>query len=185
MPFDPYESAAGRIERARQAEQEYGERVPPPGLGLSGPVRPPMRIVLALFALALLFGVVRATRNSSPPKLSPDCEHSRLALSTASVRQGSPVRWTATGPEQGTVILAVDIARFGRTATGTFDPEPTTGTALKDTQAASTEQRLAGCRATGLFGATVPPGRHTVTLFRLSDAGGQPVASAPLEVTER
>jgi hypothetical protein len=185
-PADPYEAAAGRLERARQARQEFGDAAPPaPGLDLAGPMRPRMRVILALFALALVFGVVQANRNSSPPKLAADCANSRLALSTASVRQGNPVRWTATGAAEGTVIVAVDVARFTKSAGGSFDVQPLAGRTVGQTLAGSGEQPLTGCRGTGLFAARLPAGRHTVSLFRLTDTGGEPVASAPLEVTER
>lgn len=165
--------------------QEYGDVLPPrPGLD-SAPMRPRMKLVLGLFALALLYGVVQSGRNSTPPKLAADCERSQLALSSRSVRQGTPVRWTATGAAEGSVILAVDVARFTKGADGTLRPQPVAGRTLAQTQAGSYERPLTGCRTSGVFGATVPPGRHTVTLFRLSGTGGEPVASVPLEVTNR
>lgn len=184
QPADLYESAAIRLDRARRAKQEYGD-LAAPSAGADLPVRPRMKLVLVLFALALLYGIVQSARNNVAPKLAADCEHSRLALSTASVRQGSPMRWTATGPAEGTVIVAVDVARFTRSADGTLQPEPAAGHRLEETQAASYERELTGCRGSGQFGVTVPEGRHTVTLFRLSATGSEPVASAPLEVSER
>jgi hypothetical protein len=184
-PADQYEAAAGRLEQARQARQEYGDAAPPlPGMNLAGPMRPRMRVILALFALALVFGVVQANRNSSAPKLAADCAHSKLVLSTTSVRKDSPVRWTATGAE-GTIIVAVDVARFTKSAAGDFSVQPLAGRTVDQTLAGSREQPLTGCRASGLFAARLPAGRHTVSLFRLTDAGGEPVASAPLEVIER
>ncbi len=185
-PADQYEAAAGRLEQARQARQEYGDAAPPlPGMNLAGPMRPRMRVILALFALALVFGVVQANRNSSAPKLAADCAHSKLVLSSASVRRDSPVRWTATGAAEGTIIVAVDVARFTRDASGGFSVQPLVGRTVDQTLAGSGELPLTGCRASGLFAARLPAGRHTVSLFRLTDAGGEPVASAPLEVTER
>ena len=165
--------------------QEYGDLAPPsPGLDLP-PARPRMTLVLVLFGLALLYALVQSARNNAAPKLAADCEHSRLALSTSSVRHGAPMRWTATGPAEGSVIVAVDVARFTRSADGSLHPQPAPGRRLEETQAASYERQLTGCRASGQFGVTVPAGRHTVTLFRLSATGSEAVASAPLEVTDR
>lgn len=180
IPIDFYESAADRLEQARQAAEDFGDRSPRQRL----PTPPRLGLVFGLFALILITTVVQSGRDR-PPELAADCANSRLVLSTASVRQGNPVRWTATGPEDGTVLLGIDIARVTRTSDGALKGQPVSGKSIEQTQRAAKEQRLTGCRGSGVFGVVVPPGKHTVTLFRLSGSGGSPAASAPLEVTSR
>lgn len=184
MPMDPYEAAVDRVEVTGQPGQEHSEEEPDPGPDFSASFRKQKWAIVAVGALILVGGVVQSAGNNKRPRLAPDCGHSRLALSATSVKQGSLVRWTATGPAEGTVVLAIDVARFARAKDGTLRRDPLNGKPLGSTQTASEEQQLVGCTGTGLFGAVVPAGEHTVSLFRVSDAGGEPVASAHLRVSQ-
>lgn len=201
---DPYEAAAARIDERRRTGPEPGDEGEAAGAGRTPPVgrmgrvrqtrqgdavdhvasaRRRMRLLLIVFLALLLTGIVRALHNSAP-KLAADCQHFRLALSTSSVAAGAPVRWTATGPASAAVVLGVDVARFSQAADGRLHPVPVAGTPLDSTLVTSPEPRLSGCRISGVFGAGVPAGKHTVLLFQLSASGGAPVASAPLAVTK-
>lgn len=181
---DPYESAVDRFEQTRQAEHEFGEAPPSdPSQDLTAPFRRQVRVIFIVCALFLVFGLIRSAGDNQQPKLAADCARSRLALSSSTVEQGGLVRWTATGPSDATVVLAVDVAGVAKAADGSLRREPSSGRLLSDTQLASDELPLKGCRASGAFGAVVPAGKHTVSLFRLGDTGGEPVASASLQVT--
>lgn len=204
---DPYEAAAARIDDRRRGGPQPGDEgaaadgdrpaaTPPVGpVGRAGRTRQGdavdhvasarrrMRLLLIVFLALLLTGIVRALHNSAP-RLAADCEHFRLALSTSSVAAGAPVRWTATGPASAAVVLGVDVARFSQAADGRLHPVPLAGIPLSSTLVTSPEPRLSGCRISGVFGAGVPAGKHTVSLFQLSASGGAPVTSAPLAVTK-
>jgi len=183
-PMDPYEAAVDRGEGTGQPGHEHSEDEEYVGPDLSAAFRKQKWAIVGLGAFILVAALVQSAGNSQRPKLAPDCGHSRLALSATSVKQGSLVRWTATGPAEGTVVLAIDVARFTRAADGTLRRDPLNAKPLDSTQTASDEQRLIGCSGSGLFGAVVPPGKHTVSLFRVSGTGGEPVASAGLQVTD-
>lgn len=179
--FDPYEAAAGRMERSRRATEMGDVGPPPPGVELPAMQRPRWKLALLVIAVALLAGIVQSNRQAAAPKLAADCTRSQLRLSPNEVRQGRPVRWSATGAN-GAVILAVDVQSFAKGAGGRYVVRPLPGHSVDQTQAASREVRLQGCAAAGLFGATVPPGEHTVTMFRLTGTGSTPLVSAKLTV---
>lgn len=181
-PFDPYEAAAGRMEQARRAAEVGDTSPPPPGMDLGPMPRPRWKLAALVIAVALLAGILQSGRSAKAPELAADCTRSQLRLSTTEVRQGRPVRWSATGTEGSAVILAVDVASFAKNAGGQYVVRPLPGHTVEQTQAASREVRLTGCAASGLFGATVPPGEHTVTMFRLTGAGSAPLVSVKLTV---
>lgn len=183
--IDPYEAAVDRFEKTGQPDAENGEEPEEdPGPDFSASFRKQKWAILAVGALIVVGGLFRSAGSSQRPRLTADCTHSRLALSASSVEQGSLVTWTATGPSDGTVILGIDVMRFTKAVDGTLAREPVNGKPLDATQPASSELQLKGCSGSGFFGAVVPPGKHTVSLFRVSASGAEPVASAGLEVTE-
>jgi hypothetical protein len=182
---DPYEAAVDRFEKTGQPDSENGkEPEPDPGPDFSASFRKQKWAIVAVGALIAVGGLVQSASSSKRPKLAADCAHSRLVLSATSVKQGSLVTWTATGPADGTVLLAVDVARFIKSVDGTLARQPVDGKPLDATQRAGAERQFQGCRGSGVFGAVVPPGKHTVSLFRVTDTGAEPVASASLRVTE-
>ncbi len=73
---------------------------------------------------------------------------------------------------------------LGVGACGAEEEEATSAAtpAAEQTQAASHEFRLSGCVESGYFGVTVPPGEHTVTLFRLTESGSESLASHRITV---
>lgn len=181
--MDPYEAAVDRAGTTRQPGQEHGEEEQDPGPDFSAAFRKQKWAIAGIAAFILVGALVKSAGTTSQPKVAPDCGHSRLLLSATSVAQGGLVRWTATGPAKGTVVLAIDVARFTRDKDGTLRRVPSTGRPLEATRTASVEEQLVGCTGSGLFGAAVPAGEHTVSLFRVSDAGAESVASARLRVT--
>lgn len=180
---DPYEAAVDRVEVTGQQGQEHSEEEPDPGPDFSASFRRQKWAIVAIGALILVAGLVQSGGTTKRPKLAPDCANSRLVLSATSVKQGGLVRWTATGAAEGTVVLAIDVAQFTRATDGTLRRDPLAGKSPDSTQTASQELQLVGCSGTGLFGAVVPAGQHTVSLFRVSAGGAEPVASARLRVT--
>jgi len=184
-PLDPYEAAAGRLDRQRRAD-EAGDVGPlPPDLQFERPPRPGGRTLTALLVVVAVVAVAQVLSSGRTPELPTDCDTPALALSTDSADRGTPVRWAATGPDEGQYILAVDVVSIApRPGSDVFDGEPAPGRQLPETQTASEPFRLRNCTADGVFGVRVPPGEHTVTMFRLTGGGSVPVASRPLEVSE-
>jgi len=184
-PLDPYEAAAGRMDRQRRAEEAGDVSPPPPDLQFERPPRPGGRTLTALLVVVAVVAVAQVFGSARTPELATDCDAPALALSTDSADRGTPVRWAATGPDEGRYILAVDVVSIApRPGSDVFDGQPAPGRRLPETQTASEPFRLRDCAADGVFGVRVPAGEHTVTMFRLDDGGSVAVSSHPLEVTE-
>ncbi|HVF21027.1 MAG TPA: hypothetical protein VNA14_12420 [Mycobacteriales bacterium] len=92
-----------------------------------------------------------------------------------------------TGPDDGVYVLAIDTADFTRNANGTYSPLPATGVPKEEIQAASQPTRLGSeCRGAGTFSiVSVPPGEHTITMFRLTPDRAEKLTSTPFTVLER
>ncbi len=176
---DQYEAAAQRLGRQRRLDDEGVIAPPVAAMGPGG--RGQLKFLLVFFVGAVLFALVQASR-SGAPELAADCDRAQLALSTAQPQQGDPVHWTATGPADAPAILAIGVASFDRGADGEYRIRPLPGRAAEQTQAASHQFRLSGCVESGYFGVTVPPGEHTVTLFRLTESGSESLASHRITV---
>lgn len=162
VPFDPYEFGA------RNAD--------PDSAGLE-PLAPtpnrfkPRTLVFGFLAVIVVGALIKNGGNRLPP-LPASCTTAAYAVSTDSVKQYGVVRWTAVGPRDTRVVLAVDspgLPTAPALPTGAgrvFGP-----TLLKD------------CAAAGQFGVTASAGQHTVTAFAVGpDGTATPLGSRRLQV---
>ncbi|MHB8339702.1 MAG: hypothetical protein ACYDB7_00810 [Mycobacteriales bacterium] len=145
--------------------------------------RPPMRLLALLLLGAVAIGLIRGGTANQAPALARNCAVPALALSTYRVAANAPVEWSAVGPEGPRYLLVIDAVAAKITATGQVTLTPAPGIPLAKVELASAPLFLAGCKATGRFGALVPVGQHTVRLLELGPGGVAVVASKPLTVT--
>ena len=97
--------------------------------------------------------------------------------------QGKPVAFTIVGPDGRTFALGLDTETFRRGPDGTWQAVPRRGFA--DTfLTPATPEPMRGCKRLGVFATPVPLGKHTVTLYELTDRGVVFVEQQDLEVTE-
>jgi hypothetical protein len=175
---------------ADRLEQERKDKTDPdlPYWYRSLPRKSTLRWTIAIFFALALFVILRAGHHA-PPKLTTSCRTPGLALSTSSVKHDGLVRWSATGPPNQEVVLAIGVTGF-RTGVGpgrlTAIPDP--GRTAKQVEQASALVHLSsGCTLSGTFSALVPPGRYQVRLFRVIRSGPSLTARAeagrPLTVT--
>jgi hypothetical protein len=118
---------------------------------------------------------VRYGAGNRPPALAASCTTPGLALSADSVRRGGLLRYSAVGPADGAIVVAIDAARLRPDLSAV----PLPGAA--DTQVVKVPKRLTGCRTEGRLGVQMGAGTHTVSVFPA--AGGDPLASRSLTVT--
>ena len=162
VPFDPY--AFG----ARNADPETGGLEP---LGPS-PARFTLKQLLLGFLAVVVIGALVRGAGSRPPALAASCTTPSYAVSTNSVKRFGVVRWTAVGPRDSRVVLAVDSASLPGMAAGPRGVGRVYGPTA-----------LTGCAAGGLFGVTAPSGQHTISAFAVApDGTTTPLGSKPLEV---
>lgn len=114
---------------------------------------------------------------STPPALTASCTTPGLALSATSVRRGGLLRYSAVGPNDTAIVVALDAARLLPDLAAVPLPGRT------DTQVVKVAKRFTACRTNGQLGVQVSPGQHTVSVFPA--AGGTPLTSRPLTVTDR
>lgn len=161
----------------------------PPGLlgGRRRRVDQDRRTLIVRYALGGLFlMLILAIFNSSmnePPELAGSCTDPTFALNTATPRQGQTLSYAVTGPPGARFALAIDTAALVRQPDGSLQSVAAAG--FED------EVRVVGkaitlgdsCRADGAFGVPVDPGRHAVTMFRLTDTGSEQVRTENITVT--
>ena len=161
-PFDPYEFGA------RNADPETGGLEPL--LPMPNRFRP-RQLALAFLAVFVIGALLKGGGTRLPP-LPASCTTPAYSVSTDSVKQYGVVRWTAVGPRDSRVVLAVDSPDLP-----TVPALPTgAGRVFGPTL-------LTGCEASGQFGVTAASGTHTVTAFAVAaDGSVTPLGSKPLEV---
>jgi len=151
------------------------------------PDAPPRRNLFLTLLGVLAVGVtLQLVRADGDIELTTSCTTPAFALSELAAARGRPVRWSMTGPDDGLYILAVDTGDFTRNDNGTYSPLPAAGVDRADIQAASPPTRLGEeCRETGTFSiVSVPPGEHSVTMFRLTPARAERLGSTPFTVLD-
>jgi hypothetical protein len=170
--FDPFADAADRMDRARQARDEVGDPTVDSPLGFTPMGRPWGRWVWIFAVLALVVGIATSTSRARAPSLAADCKRTVVKLSATEGRFGSPVTWKATGPS-GNYALTLDV-----TAVSRGNGRSVNVVAGGSASWAGPVFAMSGCRATGRFGLTLPPGDHTMRLFRFSSGAVGPVTKA-------
>ena len=174
--LDPYERAVLRGEDP-DAPADGGETPPLPKL-TAGPLRVgSLGLLAGLLVIVALAALARS--GDGAPGVAADCDTPGLELSTALTRPGGLVEFTAVGPAEEDVVVAVN-ARGVDPATLAVDPQQG-----RTAQRATERLSLTGCRVTGRFGVQVGPGLHEVVLLRVTDEGSRPLARRPLEVIDR
>jgi hypothetical protein len=134
-----------------------------------------MGLLVGVLAILLIGSGVRYGGVNRTPKLATSCTTPGLAISTSSVVRGNPLYYAITGPNRD-VVVAIDGASLSSDLTATpLDGRPS--------QVIRPAKHLSRCKAKGVLGVQVAPGRHTVSVFPAS--GGGPLTSKPLTVTAR
>ena len=178
--FDPYATAADRMERLRQARDEVGDSTATSWASLPPMSRPGGRLVWVLVAVALVIVAGAALRDTQAPPLQRSCTQPAVELSTDSVRLYGPVTWSATGPD-GEYVLTLNATAVSRAGAGRV----TVTEAAGEHSWAGPVFRITNCTATGRFGVTLPPGEYTLRMFRLDPSGAEPVVTQDFTITER
>lgn len=135
-------------------------------LGLLGGV-----VVISVVAGGVRYGGVNRS-----PGLKTSCETPGLAVSSNSVRRGSPLYVAVTGPNR-TVVIAIDAASI------TADLQATPLEGASDVQVDRAPVRMSGCKGKGVLGVQVQPGEHQIGVFPAD--GGPPLATKKLTVTDQ
>jgi hypothetical protein len=185
---------AERQRRARQRDTQYRPGDPvdpihggPPDWYRALPNRSTLRWLLVVVAGIVVLTIARSG-HSHPPALATNCTTPGLALSTSSVKQSGNVRWSATGPAHGEVVLAIGVQGFQpNQGPNRLRAIPDAGrTPAGVEQASPLLHFTSGCRLSGEFSADVAPGHYQVRLFAVttvdSSLSAKPVASRPLAV---
>ncbi len=134
-------------------------------------------LVVILFLMRL--GV---ERRPDAPDVPPDCAKASFALSTTRVGMGGPVVVTLTGAAGRTHVVGVDVEGFVRDAGGAWRPVPKAGAEPVWT----TPTAMPGeCRRSDYFAIPGPVGKHTATMYELTDRGAVFVQQEEIEVLER
>ncbi|HVE74709.1 MAG TPA: hypothetical protein VNA30_06450 [Mycobacteriales bacterium] len=176
--LDAYELAV--LRGSETASEQPDEDAPPPiSRFTAGPFRVgPLGLLMGVLLILAVGSGVRYGGASREPQLERSCTTPALALSVDSARPGAAIRWTAVGPADTRVVLGVDVAELRPDLSPVAVPGRTP-------QVVGEPRLLTGCRISGVFGVQVPVGKHEVVLLRVTEAGGEPVARRPLELTER
>jgi hypothetical protein len=149
----------------------------------------PWRWTLAGVGILVAAILIRNGLNSQAPPLTKSCATPAIALSTTSAKQGSTVRWSATGPAHTRFLIAIGVARLvPGTNPGQLHPVPDPGGSAATTELAVPASELsAGCTAHGSFIPELPAGHYNVRMFTITGSGaavaGTAVATKPLTVT--
>jgi hypothetical protein len=133
-------------------------------------------LLVGVFIIFLVGSGVRYGGANRAPKLATSCTTPGLALSVSDVVRGRAIYFAVTGPAER-VVLAIDAATLSPDLTAT----PVTG--ADEAQVIRPPVAVRDCKGDGVFGVQVPPGTHTVGVFPA--AGGAPLVTKPLTVTER
>ena len=177
--LDAYELAVLRgpgQETGVDGEDDEGRPPPLPKFTVGRFKVGPLGLVMGVLILIVVGSAVKY--GGGPPDLAASCSTAGLRLAVNRIVEHAPVEYTAVGPDAGPVLLAIDAA--GVRPDLSLVPLPG-GTP----QRLGVPRRLAGCRVQAAFGVQVPPGKHTVTLFRLTPTGSAVLATAALVVTDR
>jgi hypothetical protein len=110
------------------------------------------------------------------PDLTTSCTTPAVALSASDVVRGRPLYFAVTGP-QPRVVIAIDAAELSPDLTATVLP------GAAEAQVIRPPVSLSSCKGKGVLGVQVPAGKHTLSVF--PGAGGRPLTSQPLTVTDR
>lgn len=183
---DMYEGTYARLEQVRQARSigDPNENLPA-GLkeGRAATRRLSRRsgLIITIIVLALAIITFGSVKQQSP-SLSTDCSTPELKLSTTSARSGSNITWSATGPA-GRYVLAID-ARALDIHGATIGVQKSSGGNGKSATLAGRAFSMSGCAASGRFAFTVPPGDHTLRMFRVAGDSATVVRTQDLTVTD-
>lgn len=145
---------------------------------LRGMPKIPLRYVgaglLAIVAIAVI-------RGQQKVPLPTSCTKAAFALSTHTVHQHSTVKWSMTGPKDGSYVFGIDAASYVFNGSTQLSVKALPGHVKVQT---IPDLHLdSGCVAHGYFPVVVEPGDHTVNLFRVTSAGATLVATQQLAVT--
>lgn len=133
--------------------------------------------LLGGFLVIFLIGSgVRYGGADHTPKLATSCTSPALAISVSTLRRGNPLYFAVTGPDR-VVVVAIDAG----TLSGDLTAAPLPG--AHEAQVDRVPVRMSHCKGKGVLGVQVPAGAHTISVFPA--AGGPPLASRPLTVTDR
>ena len=134
-PLDPFERAA------RRADPDYAV--------LAEAAEPPksLRAPRLLLMFAVLVVATALVRSGSRAELERSCTTPGFAVSSNEVTPDAPLEWTATGPSDDHVVVALDSPEVLPTT-------PVDGPTL-----------LSRCLVHGSFPVETRPGQHQVTAF--------------------
>ena len=133
-------------------------------------------LLIGVFVIFLIGSGVRYGGVNRTPKLATSCTTPALALSQSSIVRGHALYVAVTGPQES-VVVAIDAAELSPALTAT----PVGG--ATEAQVIRPAARLKHCKGKAVLGVQVAAGRHTVSVFPA--AGGAPLASKPLTVSDR
>lgn len=140
-------------------------------------------MLLGLVFLSFLLALA-SSRRPQPPVVDPNCERPSFALSLTTVDQNKPVAFTVVGPAGREYALGLDTTTFERTPEGGWRGVPKPGFEQTFLTPMLPERLPAGCTRPGIFATPVPLGKHSVTLYELTDRGAVFVQQEVLEVVE-
>jgi hypothetical protein len=134
---------------------------------------PVIFVALVLFATIGAIPLLRV--GSAGGIVRPQCDKPVIGVSAGKVQPGQLAAWQASGPAEGTYVLALDADEVTIGAAGRVTVE--SGRLLAGPLS------LSGCRShQTLFHAPAQPGEHLLTLFQRTPSGYQRVARAVLKV---
>jgi hypothetical protein len=175
--LDAYELAILRGPTSLQGDPEAAnDQGPLPKLRFGNLRVGSIGLLVGVFVIFMVGNGVRLGGANHTPKLKTSCTTPALAISTASVVRGQPLYYAVTGPDRD-VVVAIDAARLSPDLTATALP------GKSQAQVVRPPARIRGCKGKGILGVQAPPGAHTVSVFPA--AGGDPLASKPLSVSDR
>jgi hypothetical protein len=146
----------------------------------------PRRSSLRWTAIGLIVIVaavlIRSELNNRAPSLTKSCTTPAIALSSTSVRQGSTLRYTVTGPSTAHVVIGIGVASFTPgSKPGQLRPVPDPGGTPARTEVPVNNVIGSSCIAHSYFEVGLPKGKYTVRLFRLTDPGQPDVTATAVE----
>ncbi|HVF06494.1 MAG TPA: hypothetical protein VNA20_16755 [Frankiaceae bacterium] len=141
------------------------------------------KVLLGLVFLSFLLALA-SSRRPQPPVVDPNCQRASFALSLTTIDQNKPVAFTVVGPAGREYALGLDTATFERTPQGTWRAVPKAGFEQTFLTPMPPERMPAGCTRPGIFATPVPLGKHSVTLYELTERGALFVEQHDLEVVE-
>ena len=139
------------------------------------------KVLLGLVLLSFVMAI-GVSRRPQAPAVAPDCTRASFTLNTTTIAQQKAVTFTIVGPAGRRYAVGVDVAGFERAPDGTWRAVPKPG-AETHLVAAAPEPMPQTCTRAGFFATPLAVGRHTVTLYEVTDAGAVFVQQHDLEVT--